>query len=57
MHFTVFAEEVEKEELPFIVNWTGPAAKDMEVNDKECLTAIVGIIKALEVLQPQIPGM
>ena len=57
MYFAVLAEEVERDELPFIVNWTGPVVKDMEVNDKECLTAIVKIIEALEALQPQIPGI
>ena len=43
--------------MPFALNWSGPPVKDMEVNDKDCQEALVNIIKALEVLQPNIKGL
>ena len=44
-------------DLPFIVNWSGPNVKDMEINDKECLEAMVKMVNALAELQPNIKGI
>jgi hypothetical protein len=54
--FPGFAQEVRLKDLPFIVNWCGPDVKTMEVNDDECLLALVKIIRALDDLQPKIEG-
>ena len=52
-----FAKQVERDELPFLVNWCGPDIKAMAVDDKACLTALVKMISALDDLQPTIEGM
>ena len=50
------AQEVKKEDLPFLVDWAGPEVKPMEINDKECTQALVEIIRGLDDLQPKIKG-
>ena len=50
------AQEVKKEDLPFLVNWAGPEVKPMEVNDKEGTQALVEIIRGLGDMQPKIKG-
>ena len=52
-----FAKEVSRHDLPFQLNWSGPNIKDMRVDDNECLKALVKMVKALEELQPNIPGI
>jgi hypothetical protein len=47
---------VEDQELPFCVNWTGPKILDMEINDKECQSALVKIVKGLDELKPNTKG-
>ena len=51
-----FAKLVEDQELPFCVNWTGPKILDMEINDKECQSALVKIVKGLDELKPNTKG-
>ena len=52
-----FAVEVLRHNLPFQVNWSGPNVKDMKVDDEECLKTLVKMVRALEELQPNIPGV
>ena len=52
-----FATEIQEENLPFLINWTGPVVQDMEVDDKKCQLAMIKMIKAIEELQPNIEGL
>jgi len=52
-----FAKEVEDQDLPFCVNWTGPKILDMEINDKQCQTALIKIVEGLDELKPNTTGL
>ena len=56
LKFSGFAREVSRDDLPFILNWTGPPVKSMMVDDQECLAALVKMIQAFDELQPNILG-
>ena len=47
---------MERADLPFTLNWSGPKVKEMEVNDGEVLAALTKLIGVLDDLQPNIKG-